>query len=107
MAWEYSRILFEISLVLKQPSKVNFWTAKLIFQFFDPSKMDLNAPNPSKRSTGQPSWRSLNQTSQPDSHPGSHSIKPVSWTAILAVAQSSQSTGQPSWQPLKLNQTSQ
>ena len=38
-------------------------------------------------------------------HPGSHSIKPDNWTAILAVTQSNQSTGQPSWQ--SLNQTSQ
>ena len=39
------------------------------------------------------------------SHPGSHSIKPANWTAILAVTRSNQSTGQPSWQ--SLNQTSQ
>ena len=38
------------------------------------------------------------------SHPGSHSIKPVNWTAILGVTQSNQSTEQPSW--LSLNQTS-
>ena len=59
----------------------------------------------SNQTTGQPSWQSLNQTSQLDSHPGSHSIKPVNLTAILAVTQSNQSTGQPSWQPL--NQTRQ
>ena len=32
----------------------------------------------------------LNQTSQLDSHPCCHSIKPVNWTAILAVTQSDQ-----------------
>ena len=32
----------------------------------------------SNQSTGQPSWQSLNQTRQLDSHPGSHSIKPAS-----------------------------
>ena len=53
----------------------------------------------------QPILRTSNQTSQLDSHPGSHSIKPVNWTATLAVTQSNQSTGQPSWQ--SLNQTSQ
>ena len=42
----------------------------------------------------------LNQAIQLDSHPGSHSIEPVNWTAILAVTQSNQSTGQPSWQSL-------
>ena len=46
----------------------------------------------------------IHQKGQLDSHPGSHSIKPVSWTAILAVIQSNQSTGQPSW--LSLNETS-
>ena len=44
----------------------------------------------SSQSTGQPSWQSLNQTSQLDSHPGSHSITPVNWTAILAATQSDQ-----------------
>merc|ERR1712023_25330 len=47
----------------------------------------------------------LNQTSQLDSHPGSHSIKQVNEPAILAATQSNQSTGQPSWQ--SLNQTRQ
>ena len=45
----------------------------------------------SNQSTGQPSWLHLNQTSKLDSHPGCHSIKPVNWTAILAVTQSNQS----------------
>ena len=44
----------------------------------------------SNQSTGQPSWLQLNQTSKLDSHPGCHSIKPVNWTAILAVTQSNQ-----------------
>ena len=33
MAREYSRISLKVILVLKQPSKVNFWTSKLIFEF--------------------------------------------------------------------------
>ena len=73
---------------------LNFF--KLVFkkEFKSPSSRKLAALAPNS-----------NQTSQLDSHPGSHSIKPVNLTAILAVTQSNQSTGQPSWQ--SLNQTSQ
>ena len=44
----------------------------------------------SSHSKIQPSWLSFNQPSKLDSHPGCHSIKPVNWTAILAVTQSNQ-----------------
>ena len=49
-------------------------------------------------------WKYWKQPILRTSHPGCHSIKPVNWTAILAVTQSNRSTGQPSW--LSLNQTS-
>ena len=49
-------------------------------------------------------WKYWKQPILRTSHPGPHSIKPVNWTAILAVIQSNQSTGQPSW--LSFNQTS-
>ena len=41
--------------------------------------------------TKQPSRKSLNQTIKLDSHPGSHSIKPLNWTAIPEVTQSNHS----------------
>ena len=78
-----------------------------------PAQLNLDAPNPSKwsrtigpqclqepgileilettHSKNKPSWQPLNQTSQLDSNPGSHSIKPGKWTAILAATQSNQS----------------
>ena len=34
MTREYSGIFLKVILVLKQPSKVNFWTSKLIFECF-------------------------------------------------------------------------
>ena len=43
---------------------------KLIFSFSDSDELT--------HSRNQPSWQPLNQTSQLDSHPGSHSIKPAS-----------------------------
>ena len=115
-----SRIFLNVILVSKQPSKVKFWSSKLIFQFFDPSKLNLNAPNTSKTSStigpqclqepgileiletthskNQPSWQPINQTSKLDSHPGSHSIKPVNCTAILAATQSKPVNE--SWRPI-------
>ena len=59
--------------------------------------MDLNA------SKNLRSWKYWKQPILRTSHPGSHSSKPVHWTAILAATQSNQSTGQPSWQPLNQN----
>ena len=55
---------------------------KLIFSFSDSEKLT--------HSKNQPSWQPVNQTSELDSHPGCHSIRPVNWTAILAVTQSNQ-----------------
>jgi len=34
MTQEHSRICLKVMLVLKQPSKVNVWTSKLIFECF-------------------------------------------------------------------------
>ena len=126
-----SRIFLKAILSSKQPSKVNFGTSKLISQLFDPmppihqkgpAQLDLNT------SKNQGSWKYWKQpilrTSHPgshlikpvkwtailaatqsnqelDSHPGSHSIKPVDWTAILEVTQSNHSTGQLSWQSIR------
>ena len=52
------------------------------------------AATQSNQSTGQPSWQSLNQTSQLDSHPGSHSIKPGNWTGHSIKSASE------SWRPV-------
>ena len=52
----------------------------------------------SSHSKNQPSWLSFNQTSKLDIHPGCHSIKPLNWTAILAVTQSNQSVYPGGWQ---------
>ena len=108
-----SRIFFKVILISKQPSKIKFWTSKPIFQLFDLSKLDLNAPIHQKgpaqldlnASKNLGSWTCWKQPILRTSHPGSHLIKPVNWTPILAATLSNQATGQPSWQPL--NQTRQ
>ena len=45
MAQEYSRICLNVILVLKQPSKVKFWTSKLGFECFDVPKMSVCVHN--------------------------------------------------------------
>ena len=52
------------------------WTA--ILAATQSNQSTILAVTQSNPSTGQPSWQSLNQTKQLDSHPGSHSIKPAS-----------------------------
>ena len=76
-----------------------YWTSMPPIHQKDPVQLGLNA------SKNLGSWKYWKQHILRTSHPGSHSIKPVNWIAILAVTQSNQSTGLPSWQ--SLNQTCQ
>ena len=52
----------------------------------------LRTSHPGSHSIKQVNWTAIlaviNQTSKLDSHPGCHSIKPGNWIAILAVTQS-------------------
>ena len=45
MVADGTAIIFDVILSLPTPSKDKFWTSKLIFQNFDPSKILLFVPN--------------------------------------------------------------
>ena len=78
--WKYSKKWN--TMILGALELLRYWKS-IIFKGLECNTLANN--------TKQPSRKSLNQTIKLDSHPGSHSIKPLNWTAIPEVTQSNHS----------------